>query len=122
MPFLIFSFICVFIIVLLLVLFKIGAHFGRSDADEFRAVRCPQCQTRRKPEKTGTVRNLVELEMRCPVADSSHGIFHRKQTYPHVPLIQIICHNDTVRNQRMPRRLSARTFHVTETSHLEPLQ
>lgn len=66
LPLLIFSFICVFIIVLLLILFKIGAYFGRSDADEFRAVRCSQCQTRRKPEKTGAVRNLVELEMRCP--------------------------------------------------------
>ena len=66
LPFLIFSCVCVFIIVLLFVLFKIGAYFGRSDADEFRAVRCPQCQTRRKPEKTGSVRNLVELEMRCP--------------------------------------------------------
>ena len=65
-PFLIFSFVCVFIVVLLLILFKIGSHFGRSDADEFRAVRCPQCQTRRKPEKTGTIRNLVELELRCP--------------------------------------------------------
>jgi len=66
LPFLIFSLVCVLIVVLLLVLFKIGAYFGRSDVDEFRAVRCPQCQTRRKPEKTGAVRNLVELEMRCP--------------------------------------------------------
>ena len=66
LPFLIFSLVCVFIVVLLLALFKIGAYFGRSDVDEFRAVRCPQCQTRRKPEKTGAVRNLVELEMRCP--------------------------------------------------------
>lgn len=66
LPFLIFSLVCVFIVVLLLVLFKIGAYFGRSDVDEFRAVRCPQCQTRRKPEKTGAVKNLVELELRCP--------------------------------------------------------
>ena len=65
-PFLIFSLFCILIVVLLLLLFKIGAYFGKSDADEFRAVRCPQCQTRRKPEKTGTVRNLVELEMQCP--------------------------------------------------------
>ncbi len=66
LPFLIFSFVCVFIVLLLFILFKIGAYFGRSDVDEFRAVRCPQCQTRRKPEKTGGVRNLVELEMCCP--------------------------------------------------------
>ena len=66
MQFLFFTFFCIFIIALLLVLFKIGAYFGKSDADEFRAVRCPQCQTRRKPEKTGVVRNLVELEMCCP--------------------------------------------------------
>ena len=66
LPFLIFSFVCVFIVVLLVVLFKVGAYFGKSDADEFRAVRCPQCQTRRKPEETGTIRNLVELELRCP--------------------------------------------------------
>lgn len=65
LPFLLFGLFCVFIVAVLLVLFKIGAHFGRSDADEFRAIRCPQCNTRRKPEKTGTVRNLVELEMRC---------------------------------------------------------
>ena len=66
MPFLIFSLFCILSVVLLLILFKIGAYFGKSDVDEFRAVRCPQCQTRRKPEKTGTVRNLVELEMQCP--------------------------------------------------------
>lgn len=65
-PFLIFSCVCIFIVALLFVLFKIAAYFGRSDADEFRAARCPQCQTRRKPEKTGAVRNLVEHEMRCP--------------------------------------------------------
>ena len=89
-PFLIFSFVCVFIVVLLLILFKIGAHFGRSDADEFRAVRCPQCQTRRKPEKTGTIRNLVELELRCPRCGYiSYGIFHRKRTSLHAQLIKI---------------------------------
>lgn len=66
MPFLVFSLFCVFIIALLYALFKMGAYFGRSDVDEFRAVRCPGCHTRRKPERTGTVRNLVELEMRCP--------------------------------------------------------
>ena len=89
LPFLIFSFICVFIVGLLLILFKIGAYFGRSDVDEFRAVRCPQCQTRRKPEKTGEVRNLVEHEMRCPRCVISWDI-HQKQTYPHVPPIAII--------------------------------
>ena len=66
LPFLIFVVVCLFIIVLLVVAFKIGAYFGRSDVDEFRAVRCVKCQTRRKPVKTGTVRNLVEFEMRCP--------------------------------------------------------
>ena len=66
----------------------------------------------------------TSLNLRCAarVADSSHGIFRRKQTYPHVPLIQIICRDDTVRNQRTPRRLSARTFRAAEKSHLEPLQ
>ena len=70
------------------------------------------------------VRSETSLNLRCAarVADSSHGIFHRKQTYPHVPLIQTIHHNDTIRNQRTPRRPSARTSHVTETFHLEPLQ
>ena len=66
LPFLIFVVVCLFIVVLLVVAFKIGAHFGRSDVDEFRAARCGQCQTRQKPVKTGTVRNLVEFEMRCP--------------------------------------------------------
>ncbi len=65
-PFLIFSLFCFFLVLLLFVLLKIGAYFGKSDVDELRAVRCPQCETRRKPEKTGAVRNLVELEMRCP--------------------------------------------------------
>ena len=66
----------------------------------------------------------TSLNLRCAarVADSSHGISRRKQTYPHVPLIQTIRRNDMVRNQRKPHRLSARTSHVTETSHLEPLQ
>ena len=70
------------------------------------------------------VRSETLLSLRCaaPVADSSHGIFRRKQTYPHVPLIQIICHNDTVRNQRTPRRLSARTFRAAESSRPEPPQ
>lgn len=65
-PFLIFSLFCVGVVAVLLALFKMGAYFGRSDADEFRAVRCPECQTKRKPERTGRVRNLVEREMRCP--------------------------------------------------------
>lgn len=66
-PFLIFILVCAFIVGLLFVLFKMSAYFGRSDADKFRAVRCSVCQTRRKAEKTGTVRNLVEFELKCPV-------------------------------------------------------
>lgn len=74
------------------------------------------------PKKQG--RSETSLNLRCAarVADSSHGIFRRKRTYPHGPLIEIICHNDTVRNQRTPRRLSARTSRAIETSHLEPLR
>ena len=41
-------------------------YFGRSDGDELRDLRCSQCQTQRKPIKTGVVRNLVEIELRCP--------------------------------------------------------
>ena len=42
------------------------------------------------PKKQG--RSETSLNMRCAVrvADSSHGIFHQKQTYPHVPPIAII--------------------------------
>ena len=74
------------------------------------------------PKKPAKSEILLNLRCAARVAGSSHGIFHRKRTYPHVPLIQIIHHNDTVRNQRTPRRLSARTSHVTETSHLARLQ
>ena len=48
-------------------LFRILLYFGKSDADELRDVRCSQCQTQRKPIKTGAIRNLVEVELRCPV-------------------------------------------------------
>lgn len=55
------------IVGLLYALFKIFSYYGKSDWDEFRSVRCPQCNTQKKPQKTGVVRNLVELEMQCPV-------------------------------------------------------
>lgn len=74
------------------------------------------------PKKQG--RSETSLNLRCAarVVDSSHGIFHRKQTSPHVPRIAITYRNNTIRNQRTPRRLSARTFLAAETSHLELLQ
>ena len=67
LPFLFFILFCVIILGIIYGLFRLLHHFGRSDADEFRDVRCPGCQTRRKPVKTGAVRNLVEAELRCPV-------------------------------------------------------
>lgn len=58
---------CLAIVGLLFVLFKIFSYYGKSDWDEFRSKRCSQCDTQKKPQKTGVVRNLVELEMHCPV-------------------------------------------------------
>lgn len=55
------------IVGLLYVLFKIFSYYGKSDWDEYRSVRCSLCETQKKPQKTGVVRNLVELEMQCPV-------------------------------------------------------
>ena len=66
LPFLFFTLFCIIILGVLYGLFRLLIHFGRSDADEFRDVRCPQCQTQRKPIKIGVVRNLVEIEQRCP--------------------------------------------------------
>ena len=74
------------------------------------------------PKKQVRSETSLNLRYAAHAADASHGIFRRKQTYPHVPLIQIICHNNTVRNQRTPRRLSARTFRAAERSRPEPLQ
>ena len=67
LPFLLFILFCAVILVMIYGLFRILLYFGRSDADEFRDVRCSQCETRRKPTKTGAIRNLVEVELRCPV-------------------------------------------------------
>ena len=53
-------------------LFRILLYFGRSDADELRDVRCTQCQTQRKPIKTGAVRNLVEIELGISVLKHLH--------------------------------------------------
>lgn len=62
-----FSVICLSIVGLLFILFKIFSYYGKSDWDEFRSVRCLQCNTHKKPQKTGVVQNLVELEMQCPI-------------------------------------------------------
>lgn len=67
LPFLFFILFCAIVLVVVYGLFRILLYFGKSDADEFRDMRCPQCQTQRKPIKTGAVRNLVEVELRCPV-------------------------------------------------------
>lgn len=64
---LLFSLICLIIIGLLFILFKIFSYYGKSDWDEFRSLHCSQCDTKKKPQKTGKVRNLVELELQCPV-------------------------------------------------------
>ena len=69
LPFLFFTLFCIIIVGAIYGLFRLLLHFGRSDADEFRDVRCPQCGTQRKPIKTGAVRNLVEIEQRCPKCD-----------------------------------------------------
>ena len=74
------------------------------------------------PKKQAESEILLNLNYAVRVADSSHGIFHRKQTSPHVPLIAITYPNNTIRNQRTPHRPNARTCLATETSHLEPLQ
>lgn len=70
------------------------------------------------------VRSETSLNLRCAAraAGTSHGIYHQKRTYLHVPLIVIIYRNDTVRNQRTLHHLDARTSHATEKFHLEPLQ
>ena len=70
------------------------------------------------------VRSETSLNLRCAVraVGTSHGIFHRRRTSPHVPLIAIICSKDRIRNQQKPRRLNARTSHATETSHLARLR
>ena len=73
-------------------------------------------------KKQGLSETLLNLRCDVHVAGTSHGIFHRKQTSPHVPLIAITCRNNTIRNQRTPHRPSARTFLATETSHPEPPQ
>ncbi len=66
----------------------------------------------------------TSLSLRCAAraAGTSHGIYRQKRTYPHVPLIAIICRNDTVRNQRTLHHLNARTSHATEKFHLARLQ
>ena len=79
-PFLIFSLFCVFIVALLLILFKIGAYFGKSDADEFRAV---SVSTVPNPTETRKKQALSEISsnMRCDahVAGTSHGTCPRNK-------------------------------------------
>ena len=67
LSFFLFGFICLIIIGILFILLKIFLIYGKSDADEFRVTRCPGCDTDKKPQKTGDVRNLVELKLRCPI-------------------------------------------------------
>lgn len=66
----------------------------------------------------------TSLNLRCDVhgVGTSHGTSHQKQTSLHVPPTQIICPKDAIRNPRKPHRLSARTSHATETSHLARLR
>ena len=68
LSFLLFILLCIMILGVIYGLFRLLLYFGRSDGDEFRDLRCSQCQTQRKPIKTGVVRNLVEIELRCPVS------------------------------------------------------
>ncbi len=65
-PFLLFVLCCFVIVGLICGLFYILVRFGQGESDGLRSVRCPQCQTQRKPRKTGVIRNLVEEELRCP--------------------------------------------------------
>ena len=66
LPFLLFVLFCFLLVGLIRGLFYLLVRFGRTEADKSRMARCPQCQTRRKPHKTGDVRNLVEYELQCP--------------------------------------------------------
>lgn len=66
-PFLLFIVCCIAIVGALFGLFYLLTRFGRGESHELRSVRCPQCQTQRKPRRTGKVRNLVEAELECPV-------------------------------------------------------
>ena len=65
-PFLLFIACCIAIVGALFGLFYLLTRFGRGESYELRSVRCPQCQTQRKPRRTGKVRNLVETELECP--------------------------------------------------------
>lgn len=66
-PFLLFILCCFGIVGIICLLFYILVRFGRAETDELRSFHCPQCQTLRKPRKTGNVRNLIEDELQCPV-------------------------------------------------------
>ena len=74
------------------------------------------------PKKPAKLEILSNSNYAVRVAGTSHGISPRRRTSPHVPLIAITCRKDTIRNQRKPRRLNARTSHATERSHLGRLQ
>lgn len=66
-PFLLFVLCCIAIVGAVCGLFYLLVHFGRGESYDLRSVRCPQCNTQRKPRRTGKVRNLVEAELECPV-------------------------------------------------------
>lgn len=65
LPFLLFLLFCMMLVGIICGLFWLLGRFGSGEADERPTNRCPQCGTRRKPRKTGKVRNLVEIELRC---------------------------------------------------------
>ena len=74
------------------------------------------------PKKQAESEISLNLNYAVRAAGTSHGMSRRKQTSLHVPPIAITCRNDTVRNQRKPHHLSAKTSRAAEMSHLEPLQ
>ncbi len=65
LAFLYFMLFCAMIFGAIYTLFRLLVYFGKSDADDFRDLRCSQCRTQKKPIRTGIVRNLVEFELRC---------------------------------------------------------
>lgn len=56
----------------------------------------------RNAKPDGSLRKLAKLEISsnsnygARVVGTSHGIFRRKRTYPHVLLIAITCRKDTI--------------------------
>ena len=65
-PFLIFVLCCIAIVGAIYGLFCLLTRFGRGESHDLRSVRCPQCDTQRKPRRTGRVMNLVQAELQCP--------------------------------------------------------